>query len=90
MDKRISISQDAVNEILKRMNILVEEGQMLLNSTNKAVLNAEMQGWNDMNFIRFKDNFDIAERTLKDGFKQFEEGLIPELKKLLNAIEDFS
>lgn len=90
MDKRISISQDAVNEILKRMNILVEEGQMLLNTTNKSVLNAEMQGWNDLNFIRFKDNFDIAERTLKDGFKQFEEGLVPELKKLLNAIEDFS
>lgn len=90
MDKRISISQDAVNEILKRMNILVEEGQMLLNTTNKSVLNAEMQGWNDLNFIRFKDNFDIAERTLKDGFKQFEESLIPELKKLLNAIEDFS
>ena len=90
MDKRISISQDAVNEILKRANILVEESQILLNTTTKSVVNAEMQGWNDINYIRFKDNYDTAERTLKDGIKQFEEVLVPELKKLLNSIEDFS
>lgn len=90
MDKRISISQDAVNEILKRANILVEESQILLSTTTKSVVNAEMQGWTDINYIRFKDNYDTAERTLKEGIKQFEEVLVPELKKLLNSIEDFS
>lgn len=90
MDNRISISQEAVNEIAKRATILVEEGQILLNSVNKSVMAAELNGWNDMHYIRFKDNFDGAERTMKDSLKQFEEVLIPELKKLSNAIEDFS
>jgi hypothetical protein len=90
MDRRISVSQEAVNEILKRSNILLEETSILLNGASKSVMNAEIQGWSDMNYIKFKDDFDNAERTIKDGLKQFEDILIPELKKILHSIEDFS
>jgi hypothetical protein len=87
--RRISIDQDAVNEILKRSSALVEEVGIMLSGANRALINAEMQGWNDEYYINFKDDFEIAERLIKEGVKQFEETLIPELKKILSSIEDF-
>ena len=87
--RRVSIDQDAVNEILKRSSALVEEVGIMLSGANRALINAEMQGWNDEYYINFKDDFEIAERLIKEGVKQFEETLIPELKKILNSIEDF-
>lgn len=89
MTKRISIDQDAVNEILKRSAALVEEVNIMISGANRAVVNAELQGWNDEHYVNFKDNFEMAERLLKDGVKQFEETLIPDLKKILRSIEDF-
>lgn len=87
--RRVSIDQDAVNEILKRSSALVEEVGIMLSGANRALINAEMQGWNDEYYINFKDDFEIAERLIKEGVKQFEETLIPELKKILSSIEDF-
>lgn len=87
--RRISIDQDAVNEILKRSSALVEEVGIMLSGADRALVNAELQGWNDEYYINFKDDFDIAERLIKEGVKQFEETLIPELKKILASIEDF-
>lgn len=89
MTRKISIDQDAVNEILKRSNALVEEVNIMISGANRAVVNAELQGWNDEYYINFKVNFEMAERLLKDGVKQFEETLIPDLKKILRSIEDF-
>jgi hypothetical protein len=58
--RRISIDQDAVNEILKRSSALVEEVGIMLSGANRALINAEMQGWNDEYYINFKDDFETV------------------------------
>jgi len=89
MSKNISVSEEVVNDILKRIHILVEESTILINQANRSVTSAEIQGWNDINYIHFKDNYDNAERQVKEGLKEFEESIIPELKRILNSIEEF-
>ena len=90
MAKNIVVSEEAVNDILKKILIMIEEVQILTNQSNRSVSAAELQGWNDMNYIHFKDKFDNAERQIKEGIKEMEEVLVPDLKKILNSIEDFS
>jgi len=88
-EKRISISSEAVTDILLRLNILSEELGILSSSVNKSVTNAELQGWNDNSYYRFKEEYDSTERQVKDILSQYEEVLIPNLKKILNSIENF-
>jgi len=89
MAKSILVNEETVNEILKRLNILAEETNIVLSQANRAVENAELQGWNDLNYVTFKDNFENAERKIKEGVKEIEEVLTPELKKILASIESF-
>jgi predicted proteasome-type protease len=89
MSKTISVSEETVTDILKRILILIEETNILLNQSNRSVMSAEIQGWNDINYIQFKDMYDTAERQVKEGIKEFDEVLVPELKKIISSIEEF-
>ena len=89
MDKRISVTEESLNDILKTLVYMIEESYHNMNSVTKAIDAAEMDGWTDNKFLKFKDEFLVAERNIKYGLKQFEDNLIPTIKKIQNLIDQY-
>lgn len=88
-EMKVVVDGAVVQELLRKTNKLIEETRINLNALNQAVAAAEMMGWNDKNYYRFKDNFSIAKRHFDEGLSLMEEVISPELKRILNNIENF-
>ena len=89
MSKNISVNEESLLEIMKKLNTLNEETVIHLNSVSKTIDFAEMEGWNDSNFLKFKEDFHNVDRLLKDGLRNLEDNLIPELKRILLLLEEY-
>jgi len=89
MDKKISVSEESLVEINKAMNLMVEETYALLTNVNRAIESAEMDGWTDNKFVKFRDEFMNAERLYKEGNQYLEDILLPELKRIQIVIEGY-
>jgi len=89
MDKKISVSEEALNEIYKSISNMVEENYSLLNTVSKSIDSAENDGWTDSRFIRFRDEFLNAERLFREGNSYFEDILLPEIKRIQILIENY-
>ena len=85
----IHISQESVQNILKRLRIFVEDSNSLLASVKKAVIEAEINGWKDESYFRFKDDFENMSRRYVDSIKEAEDNLIPRLNHINAAIDNF-
>lgn len=89
MDKKISVSEEALAEIAKAMSIMVEETYMHLGNLHRAIDSAEMEGWTDIKFIKFRDEFLNADRLYKEGNSYLEDILMPEIKRIQILIEGY-
>ena len=85
----IHISQESVQNILKRLRIFVEDSNSLLAAVKKAVIEAEINGWKDESYFRFKDDFENMSRRYADSIKEAEDNLIPRLNHINAAIDNF-
>lgn len=90
MDTKIAISLTALTEILKKSELFLEDTSIALGNVNRAVYNAEVLGWNDSSYSKFKDDFDNLQKNIKDSLRDFEETLIPGIKKKIEYLKDFS
>lgn len=90
MDTKIAVSLTALTEILKKSELFLEDTAMALGNVNKSVYNAEILGWNDNSYSKFKDDFDNLQKNIRDSLRDFEEVLIPSLKKKIEYLKDFS
>ena len=85
----IHVSQESVQNILKKMRVFVEDSNNLLFSLKRAVMEAEINGWKDESYYRFKDEFENMTRRYSDGLKEAEDNLIPRLNHINAAIDNF-
>ena len=86
---RISVDGLVVQDLLRKSNRLIEEARESLDSLNQAVAAAEMSGWNDASYYKFRDNFTMAKRQIEDGLALLEEVAVPELRRILANIDNF-
>lgn len=89
MAENISININSVSNILRRMQNLQEEMRLLVLDTEKSILNAELEGWNDKNYHYFVDSFIDTKSMFTIAEKKIDEEHIPFLKKMIRASEDF-
>lgn len=85
----IHISQESVQNILKKMKIFTEESNNLMTSLKRAVMEAESNGWKDESYYRFRDEFENMSRRYSDAVKDAEDNLIPRLNHINAAIDNF-
>ena len=89
MDKRIQISEEAVNEIKNRMSLFLEETRSLLSNLERTIDNAEVMGWRDFRYRDFKERFESLSKPIKDSIREMEEDMLPELNILISSINEF-
>lgn len=85
----IHVSQESVQNILKKMRVFVEDSNSLLSSVKRAVMEAELNGWKDESYFKFKDEFENMTRKYTDAIKETEDNLIPRLNHINSAIDNF-
>lgn len=85
----IHVSQESVQNILKKMRVFAEDSNNLLSSLKRAVMEAEINGWKDESYYRFKDEFENMSRRYSDALKEAEDNLIPRLNHINAAIDNF-
>lgn len=89
MDKNISINEESVFEVEKSLVALVEEFYLMLNNVNKTLDTAETEGWNDIKFLKIKDDFSLAERLIKEGLSVIEDNILVEIRKIKMILEGY-
>jgi len=89
MDSKISITEESLNELTKAVNQLTENIGFSVNSVKKAFELAEMEGWNDRKFIQIREDFNQAERLIKEGTSYVDDIIVPELRRLKMILEGY-
>ncbi len=85
----ISLNVASVSNILRKMQNLQEEMRLLMSDTEKSILNAELEGWNDKNYHYFVDSFLDTKGLFSAAEKKIDEEHIPFLKKMIRSAEEF-
>ena len=78
----IHVSQESIQNMLRKLKIFAEDSATLLMTSKRALAEAEISGWKDESFFRFKDEFE-------DAIKEVEENLIPRLNHINTVIDSF-
>lgn len=89
MDKRVSVSEESINDLIKHLQYLITETYGNIDDMVKSIDNAEMEGWNDNKFIEFKDDFLNAERMFKQGLRHLEDSSLSNLRRIKMIIEQY-
>ena len=89
MDKRISVTEESINEINKSMVQLLENVHMSINEVKKSIDIAEMEGWTDHKFMKFKEDFQQSERYFKEGLQYVDDIIMPEIKRIRLVLEGY-
>jgi hypothetical protein len=89
MAEVISINVTSVVNILNKMQVLQEEMKLLFLDSEKAILNAELEGWNDKNYHQFADTFLDTKTLFLSLEKKIDEEHIPFLKKMIRTSAEF-
>lgn len=89
MAKIISISEESVQDLLKKSNDMIEELRSNVHSIERSLNMAESMGWNDQKFIEVKDDYRDILSKINESLIATEEIMVPKLRKILNNIEDF-
>jgi len=89
MDKKISVSEESINDINKSLVQLLDNINTSINTVKKSIDIAEMEGWNDIKFLKFKEEFQQAERFLKEGNNYIEDIIMPEIRRIRLLLEGY-
>lgn len=89
MAKIISISEESVQDLLKKSNDMIEELRSNVHSIERSLNMAESMGWNDQKFVEVKDDYRDILSKINESLIATEEVMVPKLRKILNNIEDF-
>ena len=85
----IHVSQESIQNMLRKLKIFAEDSASLLMTSKRALAEAEISGWKDESFFRFKDEFENMSRKYADAIKEVEENLIPRLNHINTVIDSF-
>lgn len=88
-EMKISVDGAVIQELIRKTNKMIEDTRMNLSLLDQSVVTAEMTGWNDKNYHKFKENFMIAKRNVEEGISLLEEVVLPFLKRTMSNIENF-
>jgi len=89
MDTKIAVTEEALAELTKSLNELLDSNNHAINSVKRSLDLAEVEGWNDRKFTKFKEDFSQAERYLKEGSQYIEDILLPELRRIYMILEGY-
>lgn len=89
MSKSINANEDVVREVLKNSTALMENTRESLDLLERVILSAEINGWSDHNYHIIKEKIDEANRSMKDALMAYEEDICPNLKKIIESIDNF-
>jgi len=89
MDNKISVSEESIRDISKKLNILLDSVHSSVNMVKKSIDLAEMEGWTDRRFLIFREEFEQSERFLKEGTQYIEDILLPEIKRIQAILEGY-
>ena len=89
MDKKVSVTEESLDELLKHIQYMITETYGNLSDVMKTIDNAEMEGWNDSRFAEFKDDFLMADRMVKQGVRHMEDSILPNLRRIKSLIEQY-
>jgi hypothetical protein len=90
MAGKISLNPESLVTILKKIQILEEEVFMYVSEVDKAIDNAELEGWNDKKYYEFRDSFQDTRGYFINGAKKIEDEHIPYIKRLLRVAEEYN
>ena len=85
---QISINSEVIEILLKRLeqaSELIREG---VDTVEKSVDMAELEGWNDKKYFEFKESFSDTKNSIAGVLNRFEDEHRPFLEKLLAIAEE--
>jgi len=85
---KIAIDTESISAIMKRLTEASEGIQEYIESVEKSVNLAELEGWNDKKYYEFKESFYDTKYSAMSVISKIEEEQIPFLSKLLSASEE--
>ena len=89
MAERISISRDSLVDIKRKLILFSEDTEENLKTLEKSIFNAEVEGWDDSKYDEFYDKYTELSTNVNAEIKRVEEELLPFIKKLESAFDDF-
>jgi len=89
MDKKISVSEESLNDIYKNIQSLIESVDLELNNVRKSFDLAEMEGWNDKKYHQLKNSFLESKYFFNEGRNYLEEVVIPEIRRLQTVVDTY-
>ena len=90
MAEQITINITTVSNILRKLKQLEEEIRMATFDTEKAIQNAELEGWSDSNYRDFFESFNDTKGIITNALNRIEENHIPFIQKILRAADSFN
>jgi len=86
---QISLNKDALKEVVRRLNIFLEETDEQLRTLDRTVANAETDGWNDMYYHEFYEQYSDTALIIRNELKKIEEEILPNLRRLERSADEF-
>lgn len=79
----IRINTDSLLLVMKKLEYMKEELGTLLSDVDKEIELAELEGWDDKTFFKFKEDYLNTRYEISSSLKRIEEEHIIYLRKLI-------
>ena len=86
----IRINTDSIHMVMKKLEFMKEELGILLSDADKEIELAEIEGWDDKSFFKFKEEYLNTKHEISNSLKRIEEDHLVYLKNIIKNTEELS
>ena len=86
----IRINTDSIRMVMKKLEFMKEELGVLLSDADKEIELAEIEGWDDKSFFKFKEEYLNTKHEISNSLKRIEEDHLVYLKNIIKNTEELS